>query len=50
MAAETLVPTPTLLLTGPVLRSRRSWLVRQGLSKGDESREELVVIRAEQQP
>ncbi|MEU6064948.1 MULTISPECIES: HemK2/MTQ2 family protein methyltransferase [Streptomyces] len=32
---------------GPVLRSRRPWLVRQGLVHEGESREELVVIRAE---
>ncbi|MEI5520323.1 HemK2/MTQ2 family protein methyltransferase [Streptomyces brasiliscabiei] len=33
---------------GPVLRSRRGWLVRQGLIGEGDSREELVVIRAEQ--
>ncbi|WP_367318963.1 HemK2/MTQ2 family protein methyltransferase [Streptomyces sp. HUAS ZL42] len=33
---------------GPVLRSRQSWLVRVGLADEGESREELVVIRAEQ--
>ncbi|WP_329416224.1 methyltransferase [Streptomyces sp. NBC_00704] len=32
---------------GPVLRSRRRWLVQQGLLDGDEDREELVVVRAE---
>ena len=32
---------------GPVLRSRRRWLLREGLADGDENREELVVIRAE---
>jgi len=31
---------------GPVLRSRRPWLVRQGLLDSAENREELVVIRA----
>ncbi|OEJ34632.1 HemK2/MTQ2 family protein methyltransferase [Streptomyces subrutilus] len=31
---------------GPVLRSRRVWLERQGLASGAEEREELVVIRA----
>ncbi|MFF9345010.1 MULTISPECIES: HemK2/MTQ2 family protein methyltransferase [unclassified Streptomyces] len=31
---------------GPVLRSRRAWLERQGLAAEDEQREELVVIRA----
>ncbi|MFF7450144.1 MULTISPECIES: HemK2/MTQ2 family protein methyltransferase [unclassified Streptomyces] len=31
---------------GPVLRSRRSWLVRQGLVDADDDREELVVVRA----
>ncbi|MFE7511313.1 HemK2/MTQ2 family protein methyltransferase [Streptomyces sp. NPDC057540] len=31
---------------GPVLRSRRSWLERQGLANSAETREELVVIRA----
>ncbi|MFD9006555.1 HemK2/MTQ2 family protein methyltransferase [Streptomyces sp. NPDC059582] len=31
---------------GPVLRSRRRWLVEEGLVKGDENREELVVVRA----
>jgi release factor glutamine methyltransferase len=35
-----------LVPLGPVLRSRRDWLRRQGLL-GDEQREELVVIRAE---
>ncbi|MEU6378923.1 HemK2/MTQ2 family protein methyltransferase [Streptomyces sp. NPDC046909] len=33
---------------GPVLRSRRPWLVREGLVERAENREELVVIRAEQ--
>ncbi|KUO17250.1 HemK2/MTQ2 family protein methyltransferase [Streptomyces dysideae] len=33
---------------GPVLRSRRPWLARQGLVREDESQEELVVIRGEQ--
>mgnify|MGYP001026682032 FL=1 len=33
---------------GPVLRSRRPWLVREGLVDGAENGEELVVIRAEQ--
>ena len=33
---------------GPVLRSRRSWLMRVGLAEEGESQEELVVIRAEQ--
>ncbi|MGW5473089.1 HemK2/MTQ2 family protein methyltransferase [Streptomyces chartreusis] len=32
---------------GPVLRSRRRWLVREGLADLAENREELVVIRAE---
>ncbi|MFF9773269.1 HemK2/MTQ2 family protein methyltransferase [Streptomyces sp. NPDC013978] len=32
---------------GPVLRSRRPWLVRQGLIDETDSHEELVVIRAE---
>lgn len=32
---------------GPVLRSRRSWLERQGLAAEAEEREELVVIRAQ---
>lgn len=32
---------------GPVLRSRRLWLVRQGLAEADDNREELVVVRAE---
>ncbi|WP_435218243.1 HemK2/MTQ2 family protein methyltransferase [Streptomyces sp. bgisy034] len=32
---------------GPVLRSRRRWLVREGLADPSENREELVVIRAE---
>lgn len=32
---------------GPVLRSRRRWLVEEGLIAGDEDREELVVIRAQ---
>ncbi|MFC8342281.1 HemK2/MTQ2 family protein methyltransferase [Streptomyces sp. NPDC057280] len=32
---------------GPVLRSRMPWLVRQGLAGADDSREELVVVRAE---
>jgi release factor glutamine methyltransferase len=31
---------------GPVLRSRRDWLRRQGML-GEEQREELVVVRAE---
>ncbi|MFI7355779.1 HemK2/MTQ2 family protein methyltransferase [Streptomyces avidinii] len=31
---------------GPVLRSRRGWLERQGLAAGAEDSEELVVIRA----
>ncbi|MFE5796192.1 HemK2/MTQ2 family protein methyltransferase [Streptomyces sp. NPDC056503] len=31
---------------GPVLRSRRTWLERQGLAGEDEQWEELVVIRA----
>ncbi|MFF9149087.1 HemK2/MTQ2 family protein methyltransferase [Streptomyces sp. NPDC014861] len=31
---------------GPVLRSRRDWLERRGLAGADETREELVVIRA----
>ncbi|MER5731531.1 HemK2/MTQ2 family protein methyltransferase [Streptomyces sp. NPDC002138] len=31
---------------GPVLRSRRAWLERQGLAAAAEEREELVVIRA----
>ncbi|MBT2449625.1 methyltransferase [Streptomyces sp. ISL-43] len=31
---------------GPVLRSRRAWLERQGLAAGAEEWEELVVIRA----
>lgn len=34
---------------GPVLNTRRGWLRRQGLlTAGDENREELVVIRAQQ--
>ncbi|MDQ0956748.1 release factor glutamine methyltransferase [Streptomyces sp. B4I13] len=32
---------------GPVLRSRHRWLVQQGLLEDGESREELVVVRAE---
>lgn len=32
---------------GPVLRSRRSWLERQGLAREAEEWEELVVIRAQ---
>ncbi|MCX5384330.1 HemK2/MTQ2 family protein methyltransferase [Streptomyces sp. NBC_00083] len=32
---------------GPVLRSRRDWLVEQGLISDDDTMEELVVIRAE---
>ncbi|WP_375256694.1 HemK2/MTQ2 family protein methyltransferase [Streptomyces sp. MNP-20] len=32
---------------GPVLRSRRAWLCRAGLLGASETREELVVIRAE---
>ncbi|MEU9098641.1 HemK2/MTQ2 family protein methyltransferase [Streptomyces sp. NPDC048361] len=32
---------------GPVLRSRREWLVEQGLISDDDTMEELVVIRAE---
>ncbi|GAA3066801.1 hypothetical protein GCM10020254_08000 [Streptomyces goshikiensis] len=32
---------------GPVLRSRRAWLERQGLAAAAEEREELVVIRAQ---
>ncbi|MDX3643009.1 HemK2/MTQ2 family protein methyltransferase [Streptomyces sp. MB09-02B] len=32
---------------GPVLRSRRPWLVRQGLIEEADDQEELVVIRAE---
>ncbi|MFJ5812076.1 HemK2/MTQ2 family protein methyltransferase [Streptomyces sp. NPDC093093] len=32
---------------GPVLRSRRAWLERQGLSAAAEELEELVVIRAQ---
>ncbi|MBD9726875.1 methyltransferase [Streptomyces caniscabiei] len=32
---------------GPVLRSRRPWLVHQGLIAEDDTQEELVVIRAE---
>ncbi|MGW7333750.1 HemK2/MTQ2 family protein methyltransferase [Streptomyces sp. NPDC054840] len=32
---------------GPVLRSRRDWLERQGLAAEAEEREELVVIRAQ---
>ncbi|MFD6973195.1 HemK2/MTQ2 family protein methyltransferase [Streptomyces sp. NPDC059979] len=32
---------------GPVLRSRRSWLERQGLAAEAEEREDLVVIRAQ---
>lgn len=32
---------------GPVLRSRRAWLERQGLAAEAEEREELVVIRAQ---
>ena len=32
---------------GPVLRSRRPWLVRQGLVDAHDSDEELVVVRAE---
>ncbi|MFJ8803474.1 HemK2/MTQ2 family protein methyltransferase [Streptomyces sp. NPDC102487] len=32
---------------GPVLRSRRAWLQKQGLADGEEEQEELVVIRAQ---
>lgn len=32
---------------GPVMHSRRSWLVRQGLVRDGEHMEELVVVRAE---
>ena len=32
---------------GPVLRSRRPWLVHQGLIAEDDTQEEVVVIRAE---
>ncbi|GGX87930.1 HemK2/MTQ2 family protein methyltransferase [Streptomyces minutiscleroticus] len=32
---------------GPVLRSRHQWLCEEGLSSHDETREELVVVRAE---
>jgi release factor glutamine methyltransferase len=32
---------------GPVLRSRRHWLIRQGLVDAHDSDEELVVVRAE---
>jgi release factor glutamine methyltransferase len=32
---------------GPVLRSRRPWLIRQGLTQEDDNLEELVVVRAE---
>lgn len=32
---------------GPVLRSRRAWLERQGLAAGAEEWEELVIIRAQ---
>ncbi len=32
---------------GPVLRSRRAWLERQGLASEAQEREELVVIRAQ---
>ncbi|MFD0069320.1 methyltransferase, partial [Streptomyces sp. NPDC127574] len=32
---------------GPVLRSRRAWLHKQGLAGADEELEELVVIRAQ---
>ncbi|MFF9909919.1 HemK2/MTQ2 family protein methyltransferase [Streptomyces sp. NPDC013457] len=32
---------------GPVLRSRRAWLERQGLARAVEDREELVIIRAQ---
>lgn len=35
---------------GPVLRSRRPWLVRQGPAGVEDSREELVVVRAERSP
>lgn len=33
---------------GPVVRSRLSWLIRQGLVRAGQQSEELVVIRAEQ--
>lgn len=36
-----------LVPLGPVLMSRREWLREQGLMSGNESMEELVVIRAE---
>lgn len=36
-----------LVPLGPVLMSRREWLREQGLMRGSESLEELVVIRAE---
>ncbi|MFF8266787.1 HemK2/MTQ2 family protein methyltransferase [Streptomyces sp. NPDC016562] len=32
---------------GPVLRSRRGWLERQGLVEAAEEREELVIVRAQ---
>ncbi|MGW8623492.1 methyltransferase, partial [Streptomyces albidoflavus] len=32
---------------GPVLSTRRGWLRHQGLLTGDDNREELVVIRAQ---
>ncbi|MFI6642419.1 HemK2/MTQ2 family protein methyltransferase [Streptomyces sp. NPDC050504] len=44
MTAE--VTDRTLVPFGPVLRSRRAWLRRQGMV-GDEGLEELVVVRAE---
>ncbi|MFE2583173.1 HemK2/MTQ2 family protein methyltransferase [Streptomyces sp. NPDC059378] len=40
------VITRTSVPWGPVLRSRRGWLERQGLAVGAEDAEELVVIRA----
>ncbi|MFB7981796.1 HemK2/MTQ2 family protein methyltransferase [Streptomyces vinaceus] len=45
LAAE--VTAKTAVPWGPVLRSRRAWLERQGLAAEAEEWEELVIIRAE---
>ncbi|MFF4428061.1 hypothetical protein ACFYZ4_02700 [Streptomyces sp. NPDC001513] len=41
------VTSRALVPWGPVLRSRRAWLERQGLATDAEELEELVVIRAQ---
>ncbi|MEU9283612.1 HemK2/MTQ2 family protein methyltransferase [Streptomyces sp. NPDC048275] len=38
------------IAVGPILRSRSSWLRSRGLLAGDDSKEELVIIRAERLP